>query len=67
MLQVYQIKKKKTRSFIEIANGLFARFTVSAYRNNNINKTEQRFPKQQQMNKTKLNPPDTQHQLLCIN
>ena len=21
---------------------------------------------QQQMNKTKLNPPDTQHQLLCI-
>ena len=28
------------------------------------------LPKQQQMNKTKvtkLNPPDTQHQLLCIN
>ena len=34
---------------------------------NNMNKTEQRLPKQQQMNKTKLNPPDTQHQLLCIN
>ena len=32
-----------------------------------MNKTEQRLPKQQQMNKTKLNPPDTQHQLLCIN
>ena len=30
-------------------------------------KIEQRSPKQQQMNKTKLNPPDTQHQLLRTN
>ena len=42
-------------------------YTVSAYRNNNMNtKTEQRSPKQQRKNKSKLNPPDTQHQLLCI-
>ena len=32
-----------------------------------LNKTEQDLPKQQQKNKTKFNPPDTQHQLLCIN
>ena len=28
-----------------------------------MDKTEQRLPKQQQMNKTKLTQPDTQHQL----
>ena len=67
MPEVYQIKKKHAILLIEIANGLFARFTVSAYRNNNMKKTEQCLPKQQQMNKTKLNPPDTQYQLLCIN
>ena len=68
MLEVYQ-SKKKTHAIllISIANGLFARFKVSAYRNNKMNKTEHRLPKQQQMNKTELNPPDTQHQLLCIN
>ena len=33
---------------------------------NNMNKTQQRLPKQQQMNNTKLNPTDTQHQLLGI-
>ena len=25
------------------------------------------YQRQEQMNKTRLNPPDTQHQLLCIN
>ena len=64
MLEVYQIKKTYTPDTCYF----IARFTVSAYRNNNnMTKTEQRLPKQQQMNKTKLNPPDTQHQPLCRN
>ena len=38
MLKVYQIKK---RYFIDVNRyGLFPRFTVSAYRDNNMNKTE---------------------------
>ena len=61
---MYQIKR---RCFIDLNRyGLFPRFAVSAYQNN-MNKPEQRSSKQQQMNKTKLNPPDTQHQLQCIN
>ena len=32
-----------------------------------MNKTEQCLPKQQQMNTTKFNPTDTQHQLPCRN
>ena len=56
MLEVYEIKKE--RYFIEFTSLMvyFLDFQSALTEMNNMNKTWQRLPKQQQINKTELNP-----------
>ena len=56
MLEVYEIKKE--RYFIEFTSLMvyFLDLQSALTEMNNMNRTQQRLPKQQQINKTELNP-----------